>query len=325
MTLSTFTRVFSKPPLGCLLFCILGSLLLPLTMGLATSFYEAFSTLSPGNFNRQLPLPPTTPLSLSHPLRSQAQALYQTLPYGVGERLRFQITYLGLKGGTAEILVREPIEWENTFAHRFTGEAKSAEWFSWVTQLHDGIESLALGTPEVIPLQFYINQLENSFKQSKIVEFDWKNRSIHQRFKRPSKELKLEHFELHPGVKDAASALYFLRLLLQKNEISSKIIEFPIFTSEKTWTARAHLISEEPKSVGGVTIPCDVLELTTHFGGLMEQKGKMRFWMSKDARRIPLYIEADIRFGHIKVKLLEWDPPDFPHPNQSYSRLLEAP
>jgi hypothetical protein len=268
---------------------------------------EPFSTLTSGNFERQLEWLDSTPVDPNSPLAAEAATAYAKLPFDVGERLRFVVTYLGVKAGIAEAIIKPPIKWNNTWAHRVTGEVKNADWFAWMIQLHDSVECVFSGTPEMYPLRFYINQQEPvSFRQSKILNFDVEKGEINQITQRKDHPAKLQTFPIAKDTKDAMALLYYFRENI-KDGVGRETVKFPVFTSEKTWTAEATLIKQEKISVSGNSYDTDVYRLLSHFGHLMEQKGDIKVWFTRDARRLPVFIEAQVKFGYIKVALTEWD------------------
>jgi hypothetical protein len=292
-----------------------GSILLHL--GLTTFAFPALaadvkldsrlSNLSDGSFERQLDIPSSQNLEPNSALMKKALDAYTKLPFDIGERLKFVITYLGAKGGTAEVLVRTPIKWKDGWAHRFTGEVRSADWYRWAVDLHDSVEGIMDSTPEIGPLRFYINQQEAGFKQSKIIDFDIRSGKIKQRTKHKVRAEKSDEFDLTKETKDALGALYYFRSRLAGTTEPLKTFEFPIFTSEKTWTAVAKYEGREKKNVEGIEYDTDIYRLQTHLGGLLEQKGDIKMWLTHDSRHIPVYTEAYVKFGYIKVSLVEWD------------------
>ena len=265
------------------------------------------STLSDGSFERQLQLPQSSTVENDHPLREEASKIYSQLPFSVGERMRFVVTYLGVSGGSAEVIIQPPVKYQDTWAHRITGEVKSASWYRWILNIHDSIEGLAFKGSDFVPLRFYINQQEGSFRNSKILEFDHSKSVVRQITKRKERDEVRNEYPLTEGTKDALGALYYLRSQLAGSNPPPLNLNFPIFTSEKTWTGKADFLGSESIKVGKKKYEADVFRLLTTFGGLMEQKGDIRIWFSKDPRRLPLHIEASVRFGFIKVNLDEWD------------------
>lgn len=268
-----------------------------------------FSNLSDGDFEKQLEAPESEPLAPNSLLMLKAMESYTNLPFDVGERMRFAITYLGVKGGTAEVFLRSPVKAENSpggWAHRITGEVRSAEWYKWITRVHDAVEGLMDSSPELVPLRFYINQQEGSFRQSKIVEFSAKEGKIRQRTQRKDRELKRDEFPFSANTKDALGALFYFRSKVPPTG-NVKSFDFPVFTSEKTWVLKARLDKQETLKIDGVKFDTDMWQVTSHFGGLMEQKGDIRMWITRDARRLPIYAEANVKFGYLKLHLAEWD------------------
>lgn len=271
----------------------------------SVSNHDRLSLLSDGKFTRQIELPTSVPLEPNTPLMEKALATYSKLPFDVGERIQYKITYMGIKGGTAELLVRTPVKWEDTWAHRFTGEVLSASWVSWFIVLHDSLECLTEGNTDFVPVRFYINQSEGSFQQSKLLHFSTKDKKIRQETRREGREPKTDEFEFLRA-QDAIGAIYYLRSRLASGVYKDEF-QFPIFTSEKTWDAKGKLLKQESLKVEGNSYETDLYELHTQLGSSLQQKGKFRVWFTRDSRRLPVLIEADVKFGSVKVALSEWD------------------
>ncbi|MEN9824434.1 MAG: hypothetical protein RI953_179 [Pseudomonadota bacterium] len=266
------------------------------------------STLSDGDFERQLELPSHQTLDAGSPLFQDASKTYQRLPFDVGERLRFVVTYLGVSGGQAEVTIQPPVKHGEGWAHRLTGEVKSARWYRWIMQIHDSIEALMTNGPELVPVRFYINQQEGSFRQTKLINFDSNKGEVNQITKRKDREESKATFSVASGTKDALGALYYLRVKLAASNPPPLQLDVPIFTSERTWTGKATYLGSDTRKIGKKSYEADVYRLITTFGGLMEQRGDIKMWFTRDERRLPLYIEATVRFGYIKVTLDEWIP-----------------
>jgi hypothetical protein len=267
---------------------------------------QRFSTLTEGTFETQLERPRYEGLQPGSPAMTAALKVFEKLPFDVGERIRYAITYLGIRGGSAEIVVHHPVKNGDAWSMRVTGEVLSAEWYAWIARVHDALEVTFDPLDDFKPLQFFMNQQESKYFNTKVLRFQFAQGKVEQTERRKGKEVKNETFELLRGTKDGVGALYFLR-----REIGTlareKVLEFPIFTSEKTWTGRVKYLRSEEKKVFGTTFATDVFALDTQFGGLLQQEGDIRIWFSQDSRRLPVYIQADVAFGYIEVELAEWD------------------
>jgi hypothetical protein len=284
--------------------CLTHSLLAPIALANSKPRTQ-MSNLSDGTFERQLEVPPTVPLVPNTPEMHEAVRFFQAMPFNLGERIRYSISYLGVEGGTAEVMLRTPVKWKTSWALRITAEVMSSSWYKWIAQIHDSLEGLASPTSEFEPLHFYLNQQEGDFRQSKILAFE--PDKVFQKTQRKNRDLKSETFDLKPNTKDAMGALYYFRTQLAQKP-DQKSFEFPLFTSEKNWILKAKWEESETRKLGGVKVETDVWQVQSFFGGLMEQKGDIRMWVTRDARRLPIYVEANIKFGSIKLHLHEWDP-----------------
>lgn len=285
-----------------------GAVALLVQVPAANAQVTPLSSLSNGDFERQINLPGHDRLDINSPAYTTAMKAYQGLPFDPGERMKFVVTYLGVSGGAAEVTLQPPVKHGESWAHRVTGEVKSARWYRWIMNIHDSVEALMTQGPEFWPLRFYINQQEGTFRQSKVIEFDTHKGNIQQQTKRKDREEVRASFPFVVGSKDSLGALYYLRARLAASNPPPLQMEIPIFTSDRTWTGKASYLGSDTRKIGKKSYETDVYRLVTTFGGLMEQRGDIQMWFSRDERRIPLYIEATVRFGHIKVTLDEWDP-----------------
>jgi hypothetical protein len=280
--------------------------LLGLAPGLSAIASERFSTLSDGKFETQLERPETTSLVPGSAEMQTALKYFDELPFDVGERMQYLITYLGIRGGSAEAVIHHPVKSKDGWSMRVTGEVKSAEWYSWITRVHDAVEAVLSPAQDYRPLQFFMNQQESKYFNTKLVQFDWTAGKVQQKERRKDKEAKSETFELVPNTKDGVGALYYLRQEIDKHP-KDATFEFPIFTSDKTWTGKVKFLRSEKRKVLGQEFETDVYALDTQFGGLLQQEGDVRVWFTQDKRRLPVYIQANVAFGYIEVELVEWE------------------
>lgn len=275
---------------------------------------QILSTLTDGTFPRQLELPNSDTLAQGSPLLNEALERFKTYPFDVGERIRYVITYLGVPAGLAEIVMRRPIRVGSGWAIRATGEVRNAEWYGWMVKLHDSIEAIFQPNAEMNPVRFYINQQEPvSFRQTSLMFFDTKENKVRLERKRKENPAKSDELPLEPNAKDAVGALYYFRTHVKPGDGKKEPIRIPIFTSDKNWIGTAKHVREETIKVLGHTYETDVYQLKTQLGQILQQKGDIKLWVTRDSRRLPVYIEADVKFGYIKLSLQEWDQ-GFPDP-----------
>lgn len=266
-----------------------------------------YSTLSDGSFETQMPRPSYPALVPGSKEMTEALKTYESMPFDVGERIRFKVTYLGIKGGTAEVTIHHPVKRETGWKQRVTGEVMSAKWYSWIIELHDAVEAIFGLDTEFTPDEFFINQLEGKFHQSKIVRFHPDKLEITQTTQRKGRDAKDEKFPLEGNAKDALGAFYYLRQQVESRGGGNLKFGFQIFTSEKTWVGNVSWLRTEIKEVEGIRYDTDVYALDTQFGGLLQQEGDIRMWFTRDSRRLPVYVQANVAFGYIEVNLVEWD------------------
>lgn len=269
---------------------------------------QIFSTLTDGTFDRQIKLPNSENVPQGSQQLGEALGKLRGLPFDIGERIRYVITYLGVKAGLAEAVFRTPVKVGQDWAFRVTGEVTNAQWYAWLVSIHDSIESVFMPNAEMHPVRFYINQQEPvSFRQTSVLFFDTAEWVVRQERRRKDEKLKYDEYPLERNAKDALAALYYFRSLVKPGEGSEKEVRIPIFTSEKNWIGIARYIGVETRKIEGHSYDTDVYQLKTQLGHILEQKGDIKLWITRDIRRLPVYVEANVKFGYIKLSLQEWD------------------
>ncbi len=102
-----------------------------------------------------------------------------------------------------------------------------------------------------------------------------------------------------PGAMDMLAAIFRLR----SEPLGGSAVRIPIFTGTKSWFLDARVIGHERVSTDAGSFPTVVLRCRTFFKGKFASDREITVWLSDDARRIPVKIEADFAIGSLDAVL----------------------
>lgn len=115
----------------------------------------------------------------------------------------------------------------------------------------------------------------------------------------PSK-VKNASLDVPPNAHDVLSALYYLRT--QPLAVGADV-KVPIFTGKKSWNMDGKVLRRETVDVGGQQWDTLVVRCRTHFDGKFASDRDITMWLSADARRVPVKVEADFMIGTMRATI----------------------
>lgn len=221
-----------------------------------------------------------------------------TVPFGVGEKLTYQIFWGPFVVGraTLEVAGIEPVDGHDCY--RLVAKAKT----SGLAELLFPVDSIAeswLDCDGFFARRYTEDRTEGKHHRSGETHFDYAHKEtvITNRLNG-----KMKHLPLNEPVQDVISSLYTVR--------TKKLM----LDSEQSFTINAGTTNynviirpDQRKSVwvrpvGDV--PALRIEPTPTLSIISANKGHMWFWMSDDARRLPLLVNSELRLGTAKLVLL---------------------
>ncbi|OIO55928.1 MAG: hypothetical protein AUJ55_09735 [Proteobacteria bacterium CG1_02_64_396] len=209
-----------------------------------------------------------------------------------GERLIFDLHYLGVPAGVAEMRV-EPVDADGATA--VVIEARSADWFNWLYRVRDTIVSTTIwGEKGLRSRRYSVDSKEGSYRNYKELVF-----SSDQVVETNPKETLT--FPIPRPALDAVDGFYALRMVPLK---VGQTVTFPLFDSRIFYDLEIEVERREVrKTPFGPQTPCVVVFPRLKSEGIFQRKGEMRIWLTDDARHIPVRMESKIAIGAVVAEL----------------------
>ena len=240
-----------------------------------------------------------TPIRETPPIRK-----LDPMPFKVGEKLAYDIRYVGVTAGTFNVEVAPMKVVNNRSVYHFTGLAKTVKLFELIYRVNDQIESF-WDEAGLFSLR-YTMDLDESKQSRKVIElydYDQKKSFYWNRIDHVEKgfsEQKEEH-DIALWSQDPLSALYYMRSASLPQEVG-KEAKFPVIVDGKPWECQVRYTGIEKIYAGGKYFEADVYQLQNFQNGEVKNRDN-RVWISRDEHHYVLRIEAKLRVGSFAVAL----------------------
>ena len=219
-------------------------------------------------------------------------------PFRIPERFVYDLTWTGIKAGTASLELKS--EGEKTI---ITSRAQSADWVSVFYTVDDKVESVLLRTHphafQMKQLDYKLDTREGKHRKNKEVLFDPnKNKGTYIDYL--SHERK--EFDLPEPIFDPLSSFYYVRSL---NLVVGKSVYVTVFDSKKIWNVEVQVLRREKVSLPLGTFDTIVVKPLMKSEGIFSRKGDILIWLTDDPKHIPVKMQTKVVVGSINATLVQ--------------------
>ena len=226
------------------------------------------------------------------PLTTYSQS---DLPYKVGEYSAFDISFGGIKVGSAEMKIEKQIKINGVSTFHIVGKGRTASFFDWFFKVRDVYETY-LDTSKIRPVKFvrdiheggYEKKQQYIFKHS-VGKVFWKDTS----------------YVIFPTTQDMLSALFYARTFNKNDLLQKKSFFVPIFMDEENYSLEILYLKDEKVKTNFGEVNCMVFKPKMQEGRVFEDGEEMKIWISDDRNHLLVKVETQIWAGSIKAILVK--------------------
>lgn len=231
----------------------------------------------------------------------------EPLPFGPGERVAFRITYAHALAGRAWVSVL-PGDAAGEPVLRFVAEAKSQGFFAWLFRFRVEDRTVATwDTRSGCSLAIEKRLREGKAVRDQSVKFDREQGVALV----ADPKIKETRFDVGPCALDVLSAFFVTRVRGVSDGVD---LALPVFDNGKRYRLGVRFLGRErldlPMPLGPrvatVVVEPQLLEGT----GLFVKEGRLKIWLTDDARRIPVRMRSKVPVGSVSADLESYTPPD---------------
>ena len=213
--------------------------------------------------------------------------------FPTGERLAYEVSWMGVPVGIGTLEVKETVELNGRKAFHLLAVAETNEFLSKLYPVHDEVHSW-VDAETFQSLQFQKKVSEGFYRADEVTRYDAVQKKGHyESLKNGTKK----EFDIHVPVHDIISAFYWTR---RQELLPGKTVKTIVNSDEKDWDLEIQVLRREMKEMRGQgVIDTILIEPKTRLKGILEKRGRVWIHLKNDPSRTPLLITFKTPFGPI--------------------------
>jgi hypothetical protein len=222
------------------------------------------------------------------------------VPFKIGETLTYDVSWLSyLTAGTATTTVKEKKPSFDSTAYYIVAEGRPTPFVAKLYSLYYKMDTL-LDVYTLLPQRGSVYSEEGNRRRFKVSRFDQASHKVFFEYESAGKAT--DTFTVPPYVQDALSAIYVLRVVPLE---SGARVTMPVTDDGSNYKVQVEVgPPEKLKTVMGDASAWKLKLGITDAGG--KAKGRnIALWMSNDAQRLPLKLQAELPIGSFNLTLRE--------------------
>jgi len=216
--------------------------------------------------------------------------------FGPGERLVYDIRYLGMSAGTGVMEVKAAETLGGRRVYPIVSTAQSNDMVSLFYPVNDRIES-RMDAAALYSHRIDIRQHQGKKRREKVIVFDQVRHIAVQQ--KNDQEMS---FPVPPAVQDSLTSLYFFRN--QTFPPVGQSIFIPVHESEKNWNLEIRIVGREQVATPVGRFDTVKVQALLRYKGIFLDEGDVFIWMTDDIRHLPVQIYSSIKIGTVVATLI---------------------
>lgn len=241
--------------------------------------------------------------------QTPGHASSEPLPFSVGERIEYSVSWEMIPAGSAVFKVLEHGMMDGKQIRRFVLEARSKKFIDLFYKIRDRLES---HTDHEFSRSVFYSKIQSGKEGKKVrVRFDWeKKQAVYSNFGG-----KRDPIDIPDHTFDPLSSFYKLRTLdlsdwedPEKDPPGQPGLFFPVTDGKKCFIQKGAVLKKETISTpsGARYETYLIAPQVTHFSGVFKKStdAAARVWVSADHLQIPVKIKIKVAVGSIIFDLV---------------------
>lgn len=221
----------------------------------------------------------------------------QTVPFAVGETITYDVSWSSyLTAGTATMTVKERKPSFGSDAYYVIAEGRPTSLLAMVYDMYYKVDSL-VDVYTLLPQRASTFSREGRRQRNKITIFDHKARKAHYEIQTSTVVRKDLAISAH--AQDVLGALYVVRAIPFK---AGEKFSVPICDAGESYTVQVAVGAVETITTGIGDVRAHKLTPTVP-GGHASSAQRLTVWLSEDARKLPVRMQAQLAVGTFDLTL----------------------
>ena len=190
-------------------------------------------------------------------------------------------------------------------SYYLTGQGHSYPKYDWFYTVRDTFQAY-VDTFGFSPLRFtrFSNEGSNHIKNDNL--FDQIHHKIFYFSRNKENDFKHDSINLPANAFDPLSGIYFTRCLNFSKAKLNDTVPVTIYLDDHIYHIHIRYLGKEDETTAFGKFRCLKLKVSLISGTIFKQGEEMTVWVTDDANHLPIYIEAPIVIGSVRVELLSF-------------------
>ncbi len=222
--------------------------------------------------------------------------------FGPGEHIAYQVRYLGITAGIADLTVGATMQRDGHDVWPIICVAKTTSVAS-IYRLNDRFISYwDAKQARNVGSDFFVD--ENGSRRKERYRYDRDAAKVFADKRKEGSEPTSRDYDIEATALDLAAAGYWLRNVPLVVGASH---EKPIFTGSKQFVMHATVEARESIVTPLGTVDVYRVSVTTDFKGSVATKGNIRVFYTADAKQLPIRAEAEFVIGSVVAEAVQYE------------------
>jgi hypothetical protein len=201
------------------------------------------------------------------------------------EELAYKVEFLGVTMGYARFSFLGKVLLSGREAYHLRVRAWTSDLLSLIYPIDDTIDYY-LDVHTMVPLR---QEFTRSRKEDDVATYDQENGTIVYRYRKDGKVRK--KVDVLPNVYDPVSAAYYFRT----RDLETEEKELSLYAGRKLWEISVKPVGFERIRTDSGEFDTVMVQPVLRSEGKLDERRKMRMWMTKDERHVPVRLYAKFK------------------------------
>lgn len=239
-------------------------------------------------------------------INSNSQCYLNDSAYQVGEVIEYEVYYnwgfIWLNAGWVRFQVKSA-QYNSRECYKFDSYGSSHESYDWLYKVRDQYISY-LDKETMQPLFFHRVNSEGGYEVENKYRFNWADNLVYSETQNSDKPFSMDTLEVPNCTFDVLSLVYYTRNIdFSKIPVDKTVPVVSIIDNEIFNMYIRYLGKERIKDRQGNTYSCIKFSALLIEGTIFKGGEDMTIWVTNDANKVPVLVEAKILIGSVKAYL----------------------
>jgi len=211
-----------------------------------------------------------------------------------GEELKYRVHYGWINAASVRVKVADkPVKIKGRSTYNVSAYGKTYRSFDWAFKVRDHFVSY-IDSQSIAPLKYWKKVEEDNYRDDDLVYYDHEKKKL---------KGKKKNMDMPAYLQDIVSGIYYARTIDFANAKTGQAFPINIYLDQEIYDLKFKYLGKETIKTDLGKIECYKLRPQLVVDRVFKDEDDMTIWVSADANKIPIRVQANIYVGSVKVDI----------------------